>query len=102
MQPHWRFICSRRLFLTFGNLTSTSANARTFEKTKTKSKKYESCFEQVFHLPYVTRSVKKTIVTKKLEISFSNFVFELIKLRAYKVSFKTERPEIFTENTLFD
>ena len=45
MQSHWGFICSRRLFLTFGNLTSISLN---------NPKKYKNLFEQVFHLPYIT------------------------------------------------
>ena len=31
---------------------------KTFVKTNNRCKKYENCFEQVFHLPYITRNVK--------------------------------------------
>ena len=55
---HRGFFCSRRLFLTFGNLTSNLINTRTFVKTNNKCKKHENCFEEVFHLQYITRNVK--------------------------------------------
>ena len=43
-----------------------------------------------FHLPY-TRNVRVDCNKKNLEILFSNFIFELVNLSAYKVSCKMER-----------
>ena len=49
MQSHWGFICLRRLFLTFGNLTSISIDTRTFEITINKKRREdENCFETKF------------------------------------------------------
>ena len=42
MQSHWRFIWSKRLHLTFSNLTSISMNIRTFVKTTNKRRKYKN------------------------------------------------------------
>lgn len=42
-------ICSKRLFLTFGNFASISVNTKTFVKTSNKSNKHENSFEQFFH-----------------------------------------------------
>ena len=58
MQSHGGFICSRRLFITFSNLTSILINVSTFVKTNNKRKKYENCLWQVFHLSYTTRKKK--------------------------------------------
>ena len=58
MQSNWGFIFSRRLFFAFGNLTWISTNIRTFVNTNNKRKRNEKCFEQVFHIPYITRNVK--------------------------------------------
>ena len=80
MQSHWGLICSRKLYLTFGNLTSISINASTFAKTNNKRQKYETdenSFGKV--LPYIKTNLKQDC-NNNLEKLCCNFAFQLVDL----------------------
>ena len=55
-----------------------------------KRKKYGNYFEQVF-IYHILQEKKAQLQQKNLEILFSNFVFELAKLRGPKVSCETKK-----------